>query len=503
MVTTMPLMVKVVRATDLLGADRNGLSDPLCKIKLRNSKPQQKFQTKSIDKTLDPVWNEEFKFMVFVDDHINNFLELSVYDKDWNGQDFLGGCLIQLDDFMDGKIYEDIEYPLSGQDVEQGSVFLSFRPANKQPKTPKKEMESSNNSSSAKSPQKSKETIAPPKKAEKLAEQVKKEELGVGVGVGVGKAGTEKGNEVPPPIPAKKSGLFQKSGSSGGLFGRKKTTEEAKQVKENNNANVNKEGAALEVTGDTSSTTTSTTDKKKKKKEDDKDNKDKKFFDKVGEGFGKVGEGFGKVGKDLESMTTNIGSGIGNVFVKKKDRKKETVNNREVSLVSGDMRITVMNAKNLRAADKGGTSDPYVSMKYGWQMEETTVIKKSLNPVWDETFLFEFHSTDNPVIVMDVWDMDVLGNPDFLGRTELNLKDLAGVDQQVELPLLPRTDKEKAAKKAQGSIELFLEFSKVTPEMVAAVKVDKSRKPATPPNGSFDLLIVFVFALMVWLYGTL
>lgn len=47
------------------------------------------------------------------------------------------------------------------------------------------------------------------------------------------------------------------------------------------------------------------------------------------------------------------------------------------------VRVTVVSGTNLPALDSGKTSDPYVVVSLGNEKKKTPVIKKTLNPVWD------------------------------------------------------------------------------------------------------------------------
>ena len=58
---------------------------------------------------------------------------------------------------------------------------------------------------------------------------------------------------------------------------------------------------------------------------------------------------------------------------------------------SGQLLVTVVGARGLAAADKGGSSDPYVKTyllpdKKRETMRKTKVVKKTLDPNFDETF---------------------------------------------------------------------------------------------------------------------
>ena len=50
------LKLKIFEARGLLSMDSNGLSDPYCELHLRG----QRFRTKVVQKSLNPVWEEEW-----------------------------------------------------------------------------------------------------------------------------------------------------------------------------------------------------------------------------------------------------------------------------------------------------------------------------------------------------------------------------------------------------------------------------------------------------------
>lgn len=84
------LQVKVIKATDLMAADLNGKSDPFCVLELGNNR----LQTHTIYKSLNPEWNKVFTFPV---KDIHEVLEVSVFDEDGDkAPDFLGKVAIPL-----------------------------------------------------------------------------------------------------------------------------------------------------------------------------------------------------------------------------------------------------------------------------------------------------------------------------------------------------------------------------------------------------------------------
>ena len=93
------------------------------------------------------------------------------------------------------------------------------------------------------------------------------------------------------------------------------------------------------------------------------------------------------------------------------------------------VRIFLIRGRNLPIADKnllssGGSSDPMVTFASGKQVLESTVVKKSLSPIWEETFELRADDVDDAVAaVVDDWDL-MSGN-DFMGKFWIELQPLA------------------------------------------------------------------------------
>merc|ERR1712137_50553 len=86
--------------------------------------------------------------------------------------------------------------------------------------------------------------------------------------------------------------------------------------------------------------------------------------------------------------------------------------------------VRIVEAKNLIAADKGGTSDPYVKVRVGATTLKTKVIKKCLNPKWHEQFRFKIGNPKTAKVVLDVFDKDKWTKDDPLGSVSLPLMKL-------------------------------------------------------------------------------
>ena len=84
--------------------------------------------------------------------------------------------------------------------------------------------------------------------------------------------------------------------------------------------------------------------------------------------------------------------------------------------------MQVLHANELRAADVNGSSDPMCKVKLGPFKARTRVVKKTLEPEWNETFIFVLEPDSLalmggvPMLVFEVWDHNVLARDYFLGE---------------------------------------------------------------------------------------
>lgn len=74
-----------------------------------------------------------------------------------------------------------------------------------------------------------------------------------------------------------------------------------------------------------------------------------------------------------------------------------------------ELHIRIIEATDLAKMDIVGLSDPYVKIKiHGTnQKDQTTIIKDSVNPVWNQDFHFSAHNPNKQVLVLKMMDKDV------------------------------------------------------------------------------------------------
>eukprot|EP00013_Stygamoeba_regulata_P030033 CAMPEP_0177665350 /NCGR_PEP_ID=MMETSP0447-20121125/21004_1 /TAXON_ID=0 /ORGANISM="Stygamoeba regulata, Strain BSH-02190019" /LENGTH=107 /DNA_ID=CAMNT_0019171431 /DNA_START=392 /DNA_END=715 /DNA_ORIENTATION=- len=87
--------------------------------------------------------------------------------------------------------------------------------------------------------------------------------------------------------------------------------------------------------------------------------------------------------------------------------------------------------------DIEGTSDPYCILSVGPQKVKTKVKKKTLNPVWNEQFMFNIADCAAETLLVHVMDKDLFTNDDSMGTAEISLKGLQnGETKHIETSLV-------------------------------------------------------------------
>lgn len=88
---------------------------------------------------------------------------------------------------------------------------------------------------------------------------------------------------------------------------------------------------------------------------------------------------------------------------------------------SGNLRVEVLDAADLPAADRNGYSDPYCKfMLNGSEVFKTKTIKKTLHPAWNEFFETPVRSRTAADFKVDVYDWDFADKADHLGAAAID-----------------------------------------------------------------------------------
>lgn len=86
-----------------------------------------------------------------------------------------------------------------------------------------------------------------------------------------------------------------------------------------------------------------------------------------------------------------------------------------------DLTVTVVSATGIAAKDMGGTSDPYVVVKFGGQTFKTKTKKETLDPVWEESFTAFCPDFSRVIVQFEMYDKDMVGADDTMGVAKLVL----------------------------------------------------------------------------------
>ncbi|XP_029468634.1 fer-1-like protein 4 [Rhinatrema bivittatum] len=89
------------------------------------------------------------------------------------------------------------------------------------------------------------------------------------------------------------------------------------------------------------------------------------------------------------------------------------------------LRAHLYQARGILPADDNGLSDPFAKVIFSTQCQTTMIQEETLAPMWNELLLFdqllingnkEDLKNDPPIIIINIFDSDKFGSPEFLGR---------------------------------------------------------------------------------------
>lgn len=130
--------------------------------------------------------------------------------------------------------------------------------------------------------------------------------------------------------------------------------------------------------------------------------------------------------------------------------------------------LKVISAKNLVSKDSNGLSDPYckisIANDHFKQFFKTKVVTKSLNPVWNHSFVL-YPQFEHTCLLITVWDRDVLSRDDFLGCCRFFLHEaINGERKKVEIKLNKLKIYPIIEEEVDGSILIEVQLTKLINE---------------------------------------
>ncbi|XP_023944676.1 synaptotagmin 1 isoform X1 [Bicyclus anynana] len=134
-----------------------------------------------------------------------------------------------------------------------------------------------------------------------------------------------------------------------------------------------------------------------------------------------------KVQPDMEELTENAEEPDDGEDKKEEQKLGKVQYKLEYDFNSNSLSVTVIQAEDLPALDMGGTSDPYVKVYLLPDKKkkfETKVHRKTLSPVFNETFVFKnvpYADAMNKTLVFAIFDFDRFSKHDQIGEVKVPL----------------------------------------------------------------------------------
>nr|XP_057914207.1 trichohyalin [Doryrhamphus excisus] len=126
------------------------------------------------------------------------------------------------------------------------------------------------------------------------------------------------------------------------------------------------------------------------------------------------------------------------------------------------VQVTVLQARGLRAKGKGGTNDAYALMQVGKDKYQTSVVEKSVAPVWKEEAVFELpqHGAggERATLHVHVLHRALVGPDKLLGQAVINLLQLSEDKTRDKTEWFKLLDKTGKVDKDRGEVLVDIQF---------------------------------------------
>jgi synaptotagmin-1 len=160
-----------------------------------------------------------------------------------------------------------------------------------------------------------------------------------------------------------------------------------------------------------------------------------------------------KVQPDLEELEVNMEDNEDAESTKSEVKLGKLQFSMDYDFQKGELSVGVIQAADLPGMDMSGTSDPYVKvylMPDKKKKFETKVHRKTLNPVFNETFTFKvpYAEMGSKTLVFAIYDFDRFSKHDQIGQVlvPMNSIDLGRVVEEWRDLTSPESDNEKENK---------------------------------------------------------
>ncbi|XP_069137912.1 intersectin-1-like isoform X1 [Argopecten irradians] len=125
-------------------------------------------------------------------------------------------------------------------------------------------------------------------------------------------------------------------------------------------------------------------------------------------------------------------------YLETEKRKREKTHQLRHTGGVGRLLVLILEACHLQPSDDNGKSDPFCEVSMGVQEHKTKVINSTLNPKWNQSMQFTIRDVQQDVLCITVFDRDLFSPNDFLGRTEICVKEIMDENKTTKGPITKR-----------------------------------------------------------------
>eukprot|EP01118_Nematostelium_gracile_P018804 TRINITY_DN8497_c0_g1_i1.p1 TRINITY_DN8497_c0_g1~~TRINITY_DN8497_c0_g1_i1.p1 ORF type:complete len:462 (-),score=77.47 TRINITY_DN8497_c0_g1_i1:4-1389(-) len=138
------------------------------------------------------------------------------------------------------------------------------------------------------------------------------------------------------------------------------------------------------------------------------------------------------------------------------------------NVVTTKLSLQVIEARNLLPMDSTGFSDPFVVVTLNGDAKSkkvTQIIPQNLNPVWNETFLFQSEDAKTDSFELTFWDYDKYLTNDFLGQVTIPIVGATNGPLDEWFPLLDKGAKSLSKSRTErGEVHVIITYGdQITP----------------------------------------
>jgi hypothetical protein len=100
------------------------------------------------------------------------------------------------------------------------------------------------------------------------------------------------------------------------------------------------------------------------------------------------------------------------------------------------LKVVLNGARNLPKKSLGRSPDPIVEMSIGGSRQKSNYKSSTVNPVWNETFMFNINNPQTDSLFIQLFDYETIGDNILMGNVSIRVNELArGVPESKELTL--------------------------------------------------------------------